>query len=323
MNNDIIKTENNGHAVEALAHKIAQEAPTLADLTPYQLEAVARVVMGQRLAKDFDRRVDLAGIDYETEKETFLDQAGKTKSPHTRRAYASALARLDAFAARRGLPVLDLKLRDADDFAYSLAAEGRSPASVRRDIAAVSSFFSFLERRYETIRNPFRGTKARPGKKAARPFAFPSIGEALFILSGLTPEGRAAASVMAYRGLRVGALPTMTIRGERFTARSKGKDISGTLPPETLDAIRAAGLDARKPFADTTAQRIADGIRYATKKQAASGVIAAAYSAHDLRHLYAVGEYRKDRDLYRVSRLLGHASIQVTETYLKGIGEID
>jgi hypothetical protein len=55
-----------------------------------------------------------------------------------------------------------------------------------------------------------------------------------------------AASVLFFRGLRVGALTSHTIRGGRFTARSKGKDISGALPDETLAAIRGAGLDNRR-----------------------------------------------------------------------------
>jgi site-specific recombinase XerD len=51
--------------------------------------------------------------------------------------------------------------------------------------------------------------------------------------------------------------------------------------------------------------------------------IAAAYSAHDFRHLYTVTEYRKDWDIYRVSKLLGHVSIQITEIYLRGLGKVD
>jgi hypothetical protein len=142
------------HVVEELAQRIAREAPTLAQLAPEEIEHVARIVMGQRLVRDLDRKADLAGIDYKVERETFLEQAGRTKSPNTRRAYTSALDRLETFAARRALPVLAMKPRDADDFAYCLSAEGRASASVRRDLAAASSFFAFLERRAESVHNP-------------------------------------------------------------------------------------------------------------------------------------------------------------------------
>jgi site-specific recombinase XerD len=309
--------------VDELARRLAKEAPELADLSASQLEAVARQVLGRRLVRDLDRKTDLAGIDYEAEKATFLAQVSRTKSLHTRKAYAHSLARLEAFIVRQKLEVLALSPREADDFAYELQAEGRVPASVRLDLAAVSSFYTWLERRHASLRNPLRGTKARPEKQRSPEAAYPSEEEAQKILEELAPAVRTAAVLMLYRGLRVGALPSLTVRAGRFTALSKGKEISGTMPTEALEAIRAAGLESRQPFAAWSATRLADGFRRKTRKLYAEGKLIAAYSAHDLRHLYTIREYRKDHDIYRVSKLLGHASIQVTENYLRGLGEVD
>jgi integrase len=136
----------------------------------------------------------------------------------------------------------------------------------------------------------------------------------------------AAASVMAYRGLRAGALPTLSIAGGKFTAHSKGKDIAGELPPAALKAIKAAALPLRAPFAvpdgykpenwtNTLEKRIAK----ATGELHKAGKIRAAYSCHALRHFFAVTDYRKNNDIHRLCKLLDHASIQVTETYLKSI----
>jgi len=216
-----------------------------------------------------------------------------------------------------------LKAKDADDFAYTLSAEGRSPSSVRLDLASASSFFTFLERRFEAIRNPFRGTKARPAPKDVKKAVYPSLDEAMTILDALAPDVRAATAVLIYRGLRVGALPSLTIRGGRFSGRSKGKDISGEMPTQAITAIRGAGLSLSRPFEGTTETKLADGIRRKTAILEAEGKINATYSAHDFRHLYAVTEYRKNKDIYRLSKLLGHASIQVTERYLRGLGEVD
>jgi site-specific recombinase XerD len=308
--------------VEDLARRLATEAPELADPLSPQLEAVARQVVGRRHVRDLGRKIDLAGIDYGAEKATFLAQAGRGRAC-TRKAYAAALARLEAFSERQGLSVLELAPKDADDFAYSLAAEGRASASVRLDLAASSSFYTWLKRRHASLHNPLRGTKARPAAKAVRPTAYPSEEEAERILEELSPVLRAAVVLMVRRGLRVGVLPSLPLRAGRFTTRSKGKEIAGAVPREALEEIAAAGLLGKQPFAGWTETRLADGIRRKTRKLAAEGAIAAAYSAHDLRHLYAVTEYRKDRDIYRVSKLLGHASILVTERYLKGLGEID
>ena len=95
------------------------------------------------------------------------------------------------------------------------------------------------------------------------------------------------------------------------------------------DARRGPGRDPRRlPELEAPLRRLdGDPLRGRDTEDvhrlADAGRIAAPYSAHDFRHFYAVAEYRKDQDLHRVSKLLGHASIQVTETYLHGLGEVD
>jgi site-specific recombinase XerD len=260
---------------------------------------------------------NLAGIDWQSEKAVFLANAGRTNSDHTRTGYAAALSRLDAWAARQAVNPLELSPAQADDFIYSL--RGRAAASVRLDASAASSFYTWLERRHAGIKNPFRGTKARPAEKAARETAIPEAGEVETILRELPADLSAAASVMACRGLRAGALPTLSIAGGKYTGRSKGKDIKGTLPTVALERIKAAALPLRSPFAGILPNTLEKRIARAIEKLFKAGKVKAAYSCHDLRHFYAVSEYRKDKDIHRLCGLLGHASIAVTETYLKSI----
>jgi site-specific recombinase XerD len=214
----------------------------------------------------------------------------------------------------------------ADDFIYSLKSAARAAASIRLDIAAVSSFFTFMERRHAAVKNPFRGTKARPERQAKKTPEIPKAEEVKVILAALPPMEAAAAAVMAYRGLRAGALPTLSIAGAAYRARSKGKDITGELPAAAMKAIQAAGLSFRSPFAvpegykagnwtNTLEKRIAAK----TKELHQAGRIKAVYSCHDLRHFFAVSEYKRDKDIHRVSRLLNHSSIQVTEVYLQSL----
>jgi hypothetical protein len=92
----------------------------------------------------------------EGEKETFLNNAGKTNSVHTRTGYAAATVRLSA--------------------------------------AACSSFFTWMERRRAGIKNPFRGTKARPGKQAVKKTEIPTAGEVKKIIGALFPREAAAAA---------------------------------------------------------------------------------------------------------------------------------
>jgi len=265
---------------------------------------------------------NLAGIDYNAEKETFLNNAGRTKSEHTHKAYRAGLDRLDTWAATQGISPLELTPAQADDFIYSL--RGRAAASVRLDTAAASSFFTWLHRRHTAIDNPFRGSKARPARKAVKEVDPPQTPTEIETIIRELPASLAAASaIMAYRGLRAGALPTLSIAGGKFTGFSKGKPIQGKLPPEALAAIKAASLPLRGPFAGVRPNTLEKQIARAIKKLYQAGKVKAAYSAHDLRHYYAITEYRKDGDIRRVSKLLGHASIQITQNYLEGLGEVE
>jgi hypothetical protein len=58
------------------------------------------------------------------------------------------------------------------------------------DTPAASSFLTWMERRHASLRNPFRGTKARPVKAARRAAAYPSADELAVILDALAPETR-------------------------------------------------------------------------------------------------------------------------------------
>ncbi len=40
------------------------------------------------------------------------------------------------------------------------------------------------------------------------------------------------------------------------------------------------------------------------------------FRCHDLRHKFAIDKLRADRDIYRLSRILGHQSVKTTEMYL-------
>jgi site-specific recombinase XerD len=327
------REENDMNAVVTRAgHDIKEMAATLATFPSpdkWTADQKAQAVQFAALLDTAQKMIaaaGLAGIDYASEKETFIAQAGRTNSAHTRTGYRAALARLDAWTAAQGITPLELTPAQADDFIYSLKAEGRAAASIRLDTAAASSFFTFLHRRHTAIDNPFRGTKARPAKRAAKKTEIPDAKEVKALIAALPPMEAAATAVMAYRGLRAGALPTLSIAGGRFTGHSKGKDIAGELPPAALKAIEAATLPLRSPFSVPEGYKAANWTNTLEKRIAAktkelhqAGKLKAAYSCHDLRHFYAVSEYKRDKDIHRVSRLLNHSSIQVTETYLQSL----
>jgi integrase len=307
----------------AIIEQIAKNAPTLADLNPEQLKEIARIVMTQRLTDELNSAVNIAGIDWKTELNKFL---GDCKSVHTAKAYGAALDRLETWAAREKVNPLSMDYTQGDDFIRALRAEGRAAASVRRDIDAVSAFFSWLERYHKTIKNPIRGTRLRPEREAKKSLIIPTTAELKILLAEANPIEKAVISVMAYRGLRAGALPTLEKHGERWTGNSKGKPIKEnqidgvTLPGVALEAMSAAGLNDRKPFGWLTTNAIEKRVRYLTEKLYDCKKISAAFSCHDFRHYFAVTEYTKNRDIFRLSKLLNHGGVQVTQNYLRSLG---
>jgi integrase len=125
---------------------------------------------------------------------------------------------------------------------------------------------------------------------------------------------------MARMGLRVGALPSLSITGSTWTATTKGKDQIGEVTEEARKAIKKAKLSLRRPFEGLTATRILDRFRYLVRRLHAEGRITALYSVHDLRHAFAVRLYEATHDVYQVEKALGHANVSVTEGYLRSLG---
>ncbi len=278
--------------------------------------------MAERWKDDLRQRVDLAGVDYQAERATFVERSSRTGSTHTKDAYRRALERLETWCAMKHTNPLAMSPAEADDWIEALKAQGRSSASVSLDVAAASAFWTWIERRHEQLHghNPFRGTRARPSRKPARKLEAPSQAEIELLIAEADAELSAAIVCMARAGLRVGALPSLAINGTQWTATTKGKVQSGTMPGEARKAITKAKLPLRAPFEGRTPGALKERFRYLVKRLHEDGRLQARYSVHDLRHAYATQLYQATKDIYAVKQALGHANVGVTETYLRSLG---
>ena len=146
--------------LERRVAQLAEEMPGIEDLTPAQIDKIAQGVMVDELKAEMRRAIVAERVDWQAEREAFLSDA---RSTHTAEAYRRALEHLGAWLELHALPASSLMPRLADDFIRDLRAmSGRDADSTRLVVSACSSFFSFLERRFDEIRNPFRGSRARP-----------------------------------------------------------------------------------------------------------------------------------------------------------------
>lgn len=321
-----LASKNAQAKIEKAAQSIAS-APELSDLTADQLRHVVQWVTFNRYAAQMNKAVDVLDADYAASKAAFL---AALNSEHTIKGYAAAFKTFEEFAIGQGLNnPLESTAKTADDWIYFMRAKELSAATIRRNAAAMSSFFTFVDRRTGgTVRNPFAGTRALPKLSSVKRIEneIPVENLALFardIQTIIDNEQDATLKAiivcMARRGLRAGAFEKMSIHGGKFFTVSKGKRIDGKLPDECLDAIKDAGLKFNEPFKSYTSAKVSSSFEYHISKLYKAGKISYRYSCHDLRHFYALKEYTATKDIYRVSKLLHHASVSVTQVYLRGL----
>ncbi len=271
-------------------------------------------------------------------------------SPHTVDAYAQGLSLLIRFAAeRRGKAPSKLTLEEIDTdmvLAFLENAEVQRRASVRTRnarLAAIKTFFRFLEYRLPTNLEQARQIRNIPRKKAD---------EAL--VSWLTkPEIRAllnapdlrtkfgirdqAMLYLAYAGgLRVSELTGLMLsdydRRDPASIRVDGKGRRERILPlwketrRTLDIwIRVRNPDGDAALFHNRSDRAMTraGFEYILAKHAAKAAQAERSIAeknvtpHVLRHSCAMHTLQATGDIRKVSLWLGHASVQSTEIYLR------
>ena len=172
-----------------------------------------------------------------------------------------------------------------------------------------------------------------PKRESSKEINVPSEKEVNAILSSkeLPKELKAAIAIMAFRGLRVGGLPSLNIdyTSQAFTTQSKGKLYNGHL--NEADCVGATPVlkyfatfeGKKKPFANLDSSNLKMQIAYWMKKLHLQGIIPTVYSAHDFRHYYSKAFYiQSGNDIYKLQKMLNHSGISITETYLKSLNMI-
>lgn len=205
-----VKAPREAHLERRVA-QLAKGMPGIEDLSPAQVDKIAQGVVVDELKAEMHRAIVAERVDWKAERKAFLSDS---RSTHTREAYCRALEHLCKWLELHNLPASSLTPRLADDFIRDMRAmSGRDADSVRLTVSACSSFFTFLERRFDEIRNPFRGSRARPASTRTAA-VIPSAAELKILQAEAEPTLAAALAVAIETGLRVGGLPGLTIRDD-------------------------------------------------------------------------------------------------------------
>jgi len=319
--------------IDLLKSTISQDAEIKAAILN-DSNAVAKILQSNiidEIKQELKTQKLILRYDYQNEKQLFLNTC---RSENTKAGYNYALKDFETFCIDCGLQSPIAATPANIDTWLLNQRTTKAPATIRRNAGALSAFFSYIERKSNAeIRNPVQGTKQRPKVTPTKKNKFYSMGSIdavhleqiskdieTILQNEKNKELKAIISIMAYRGLRCGAFDKMTIHGEQFRGFSKGEEIKGVLPAICLQEVKNAGVKRNEPFPAWTSNRVKQNVKNHCNKLFAAGLISYKYSAHDFRHFFALTEYTKNHDIYKLSKLLNHSGIAITENYLRGLG---
>ncbi len=262
----------------------------------------------------------------------------RNASPHTIRNYATDLERFAAYFSPKDaepphpasftVPLLR-------EWLGHLYAEGLSPVTIRRKLAAVRSLFDFLAREGSIPTNVAR--LVRTPKAPQRLPAVPTAEQTNALLDGVAagklerafPQRDLLIFELLYGcGLRISELVGLNLedfdRTERWIrVRGKGRKERqvpyGGKAATALDAyleVRQAQIGERGLFTNRFGKRLSDrSAREIVKLY--SRVLAGDSSLHphSLRHAFATHLLADGADLRSIQELLGHARLATTQKY--------
>ena len=307
----------------------------LKNLNDKELEYITKQLLVDQLKDELKTEIKMSKSDLDSLQDRWLSGFN---SDATRETYGKSLQIFFDWLDLKGLSVFKLNSIDIDDYVSYIYKQYDMNNSIRERIAAVSSFFSFLERNDIISKNYFKGCRRPP-----RPFETKESDEIpdeeqLHIIEEnlkeeLRAEGKGSAgkqrqarvllavvTVMKYHAIRCGALPSLTIdKTGRYRALSKGSEVKGQLDHRAADTLKTLGFDQAKPFKEMKVNSIQKSFERFCKRLYAAGEIRAVYSLHDLRHYAAVKHYDNGKDIIATQRFLGHSSVAITQGYLAGL----
>ena len=255
----------------------------------------------------------------------------------TQNAYEKDLTRFAEYADAKGARApLDVTARMLREFVYHLKDLGLSPASIRRNVSAIRTYFRFLIGDGIVVRDPSERLET-PKRWRELPDVL-SVDEIQKLIAAPTLDDnmvfrdRALLELAYGAGLRVSEWISLTVRDlllEEGLVRVFGKGSKERLVPIGRSAIGAVAvylreqrpklekgegkgilfLNARgKPLTRMGAWKILRG--YVERAEITKHV-----TPHTLRHSFATHLLEGGADLRAVQEMLGHVDISTTQIY--------
>ncbi len=258
-------------------------------------------------------------------------------SPRTHEAYDRDIARFATFATVRGAATpATVSARVLRDYVYHLKDLGLAPASIRRNVSAVRTYFRFLLSEGHVVRDPSERLET-PRKWRTLPevltvaeierlLAAPSLDDPLVF------RDRALLELGYGSGLRVSEWIELGVKDILFDeglVRVFGKGSKERLVPMGRSSVGAVAVYLRelrprlekgdgrgKLLLNARGQPLTRmGAWKILRKYVERAGITKHVSPHTLRHSFATHLLEGGADLRAVQEMLGHADISTTQLY--------
>ena len=261
----------------------------------------------------------------------------KGSSPRTNEAYLRDVARFATFCLTKGVrEPSTASARILREYVYHLKDLGLSPASIRRNVSAVRSYFRFMLAEGELVRDPSEKLET-PKRWRTLPEVL-TVEEAGKLLSAPSLDepfafrDRAMLELAYGAGLRVSEWISLSVRDvlmEDHLVRVFGKGSKERLVPIGRKAIGAVAIYVRelRPklekgqgkgilFLNARGEPLSRmGAWKILRKYVDIAGITKPVSPHTLRHSFATHLLEGGADLRAVQEMLGHADISTTQIY--------
>lgn len=258
-------------------------------------------------------------------------------SVQTSRAYRLDVARFVAYVSVKGAKApTDVGARVLREYVYHLKDLGLSPASIRRNVSAVRSYFKFLLGEGHLVRDPSERLET-PKKWRTLPEVL-DVAEIEKLLSApsldepLAFRDRAMLELAYGAGLRVSEWISLGVRDvmlQDHLVRVFGKGAKERLVPIGRRAIGAIAVYLRelRPklekgegkgvlFLNARGEPLSRmGAWKILRKYVDQAGITKPVSPHTLRHSFATHLLEGGADLRAVQEMLGHVDISTTQIY--------
>lgn len=209
-------------------------------------------------------------------------------------------------------------------------AAGASPATIRRDLTAISRVLEFCEAQGWREGNPTLSYR-RHLKERRDPITLPEPADLEWLLKHCSARFAALIRAAELTGCRQNEL--VTLRRRQYNRAAKTLEVIGkgnkrrtlqlddaasahlTAQPATLGSELVFCREGGRAFAEAASDftHVRRAAAAAAKRQ---GRPFHRFRFHDLRHLFAVTALRGGMDIYTLSKHLGHTSVKTTEIYL-------